>query len=365
MCRSLFGDRLHHASVTRRLGITEFPNNQGPSHVSSATFFRIGSPCWPCREAVGRRDANVCSDPDRRAGVAFQPVAFCQDSVATLTAALSESVDPAGRYAAGESDAIKKAVQFLWGFSDEDGSRLPSLTGSVDDAVPGSIRVAVASTRGERIDEHFGIALRFFVYQVTTNRARLIDIRSIAAAVDAEDVNDFRVELLRDCQLLYVGSIGGPPAGKVVQRGIYPLKVSGQPAISEELGRLRSKMADQPPPWLAKAMGTPVEDRIRYTDVSRAESKHPRRITAMVKSKRELAELLNERACKHNHQDKVGCARTQPGATAGGCAFDGARSRCCPSPTWLTSFTDRSAARAAPGTTAAPGPRARSSTRSA
>jgi nitrogenase molybdenum-cofactor synthesis protein NifE len=45
----------------------------------------------------------------------------------------------------------------------------------------------------------------------------------------------------------------------------------------------------------------------------------------MVKSKRELAELLNERACNHNHKDKVGCARPQPGATAGGCAFDGAQ----------------------------------------
>ncbi|MEF8726757.1 MAG: nitrogenase iron-molybdenum cofactor biosynthesis protein NifE [Accumulibacter sp.] len=39
----------------------------------------------------------------------------------------------------------------------------------------------------------------------------------------------------------------------------------------------------------------------------------------------EIAELLNEPACAHNRNDKSGCARTKPGATAGGCSFDGAQ----------------------------------------
>ena len=39
----------------------------------------------------------------------------------------------------------------------------------------------------------------------------------------------------------------------------------------------------------------------------------------------EIAELLNEPACAHNKNEKSGCARTKPGATAGGCSFDGAQ----------------------------------------
>ncbi|HRL75685.1 MAG TPA: nitrogenase iron-molybdenum cofactor biosynthesis protein NifE [Candidatus Accumulibacter phosphatis] len=39
----------------------------------------------------------------------------------------------------------------------------------------------------------------------------------------------------------------------------------------------------------------------------------------------EIAELLNEPACAHNRNEKSGCARTKPGATAGGCSFDGAQ----------------------------------------
>ncbi len=39
----------------------------------------------------------------------------------------------------------------------------------------------------------------------------------------------------------------------------------------------------------------------------------------------EIAVLLNEPACVHNKKDKAGCAKPKPGATAGGCSFDGAQ----------------------------------------
>ena len=39
----------------------------------------------------------------------------------------------------------------------------------------------------------------------------------------------------------------------------------------------------------------------------------------------EVALLLNEPACVHNKKEKSGCAKTKPGATAGGCSFDGAQ----------------------------------------
>ncbi|WP_406611329.1 nitrogenase iron-molybdenum cofactor biosynthesis protein NifE [Agarivorans sp. JK6] len=39
----------------------------------------------------------------------------------------------------------------------------------------------------------------------------------------------------------------------------------------------------------------------------------------------DIAELLDEPACEHNTGEKSGCARPVPGATAGGCSFDGAQ----------------------------------------
>ena len=39
----------------------------------------------------------------------------------------------------------------------------------------------------------------------------------------------------------------------------------------------------------------------------------------------EIQALLDEPACTHNKKEKSGCAKPKPGATAGGCSFDGAQ----------------------------------------
>jgi len=40
---------------------------------------------------------------------------------------------------------------------------------------------------------------------------------------------------------------------------------------------------------------------------------------------KDIAELMDEPACSHNKKEKSGCAKPTPGATDGGCAFDGAQ----------------------------------------
>ena len=44
----------------------------------------------------------------------------------------------------------------------------------------------------------------------------------------------------------------------------------------------------------------------------------------------EITAMQDEPACAHNNKAKSGCARPQPGATQGGCAFDGARNALLP-----------------------------------
>jgi nitrogenase molybdenum-cofactor synthesis protein NifE len=44
----------------------------------------------------------------------------------------------------------------------------------------------------------------------------------------------------------------------------------------------------------------------------------------------EIAALRHEPTCSHNEGPKAGCARPQPGATQGGCCFDGARNALLP-----------------------------------
>ena len=64
---------------------------------------------------------------------------------------------------------------------------------------------------------------------------------------------------------MYVQSIGGPAAAKVVKAGIYPMKLPEGGKATEVLTRLQSVMAGTPPPWLAKVMGVSAERRVRYS----------------------------------------------------------------------------------------------------
>ena len=64
-----------------------------------------------------------------------------------------------------------------------------------------------------------------------------------------------RVNLISDCHLLYVLSIGGPAAARVVHRGVHPLKRTQACPVREELDALREVLAHRPPPWLARIIG--------------------------------------------------------------------------------------------------------------
>jgi nitrogen fixation protein NifX len=157
--------------------------------------------------------------------------------------------------------AMKDAVRILWG--EHVTEALPQPV-ALDSLAQGSIRVAIASNNGERLDGHFGSCLRFLIYQVSPSGKALVAIRSALEADFAEDRNAYRAELIADCQVLYVVSIGGPAAAKVVKTGIYPMKKIDGGQAEEILAELQQVMASAPPPWLAKLLGIAAEQRVRF-----------------------------------------------------------------------------------------------------
>ncbi len=130
--------------------------------------------------------------------------------------------------------------------------------------MPGSIRVACASRGAERVDGHFGSCRQFLVYQVSADEIRLIDLREAESAGRADEPSAYRAGLIEDCHILYIQSIGGPAAAKVVKAGVLPIKVLEGGKAPEVLARLQKVLAGSPPPWLAKVMGVAPEERVRY-----------------------------------------------------------------------------------------------------
>jgi nitrogen fixation protein NifX len=158
---------------------------------------------------------------------------------------------------------LKLAVRCLWG-EETAGPQLPVPQPYTEGDMPGSIRVAVASSGAENIDGHFGSCPRFLIYQVHPDELRLVDVRSTDGADEADDKNAFRAALIGDCHVAYMQSVGGPAAAKVVRAGIHPIKLPEGGHAPEVLGQLQAVMEGAPPPWLAKIIGVPAEQRVRF-----------------------------------------------------------------------------------------------------
>ena len=169
-----------------------------------------------------------------------------------------------GEFADVDAAAMKSALACLKGEYGISADPLPEIVPYADGDMPYSIRVACASNKAEMLDGHFGSCRRFLIYQVSGLESRLIDIRNIDDTEAAEDKNAYRAALINDCQLLFVGSIGGPAAAKVVRAGVHPVKKPQAGPAREEIESLQRVIGRDAPPWLAKVMGQTPEERIRF-----------------------------------------------------------------------------------------------------
>ena len=158
---------------------------------------------------------------------------------------------------------IKLAVRYLWG-EEEGDDGLPQVLPYKDGDLPESIRVAIASNSGALLNGHFGSCIRFLVYQLSQDDMRLIAIRSTVEADSADDRNLFRANLIKDCQVMFVQSIGGPAAAKVIRADIYPIKVPDVISAEDQLREFQ-KVFLAPPPWMAKILGKTAEERKRFS----------------------------------------------------------------------------------------------------
>ena len=90
-------------------------------------------------------------------------------------------------------------------------------------------------------------------------KSGLVAVRPTLEADLAEDKNAARSALINDCQVVYVQSVGGPAAAKIVRAGVHPMKYPQTGPAREVIARLQS-ILDAPPPWLAKILGVEAQE---------------------------------------------------------------------------------------------------------
>ncbi len=123
------------------------------------------------------------------------------------------------------------------------------------------MRIAFASSDGRAIDQHFGTAERFYLWDVGPDRAEAVG--RVLLNADGEELEDkiiARANALDGCTMVYTTQIGGPAAAKLVGRHIHPSKAIANKPIADAVCELQTVLRNKPPPWLRKAAGLVAPD---------------------------------------------------------------------------------------------------------
>jgi len=94
-----------------------------------------------------------------------------------------------------------------------------------------NIRIAVASSDGVVVNEHFGRAREFYIYQIRDEELTLIETRQVTPVCDVGNHDELRLkenlEKLADCDYLLVSRIGEGARSKASDMGIEAYEIPG------------------------------------------------------------------------------------------------------------------------------------------
>ena len=129
-----------------------------------------------------------------------------------------------------------------------------------------ALKIAFASSDMVHVNQHFGSAKSFAVYAITPDEARLLEASQFGE-LDQDGNEDklvSKLSVLEGCAAVYCHAIGASAVKQLVARGVQPVKVSDNVAISDLIEMLQDEMRSEPSSWLAKAI-----DKQRGPDMSR------------------------------------------------------------------------------------------------
>ena len=89
------------------------------------------------------------------------------------------------------------------------------------------MKIAVATTDGKTVNEHFGRAEKFLIYNVTGTKFDLLMEKHVEPYATGSKDHDFDVSRfhevvkgLKDCEKVFITKIGDEPAGALKAMGI-------------------------------------------------------------------------------------------------------------------------------------------------
>jgi nitrogen fixation protein NifX len=115
------------------------------------------------------------------------------------------------------------------------------------------VKIAFTSSDGRIIDQHFGQASRFWIWEIGPETAEPVGAVTVGpTGSDEEDRIAARASAISGCAVVYTQQIGGPAAARLVSRRIHPMKTQAEVPVAEVVARLQEVLRNRPPPWLRR-----------------------------------------------------------------------------------------------------------------
>lgn len=142
-----------------------------------------------------------------------------------------------------------------------------SLAWSATDPEPGtpreSLKVAFASRDRVHVDQHFGAAEGFVLYNVDSERARLAGV--VEFAPQSMDGNENKlaekIDALDGCAAVYCLAVGGSAVRQLLAAGIQPMRLAESETIDDLLHSIRDGVRRGGVSWIDKVVRRDADEQ--------------------------------------------------------------------------------------------------------
>lgn len=122
------------------------------------------------------------------------------------------------------------------------------------------MKIAFASTDNLLVNEHFGWCKCFYLYELNDHSYTFLKaIDASAKLTDESEKLGYKIDCIKEAQILYVAQIGPTASMLVKNSGIFAMRATKEnESIKEVLESLLKLKNNNPPLWMQRLLHAPT-----------------------------------------------------------------------------------------------------------
>lgn len=121
-----------------------------------------------------------------------------------------------------------------------------------------ALKVAFATSDLKQVNQHFGSAERFAIYQVDADSATMLEVAEFGELDQDGNENKLvdKFAVLKECAAVYSLAVGPSAVRQLMALGIQPIKLPQAQPLTMLIKELQGNLNEEPCGWIARALRT-------------------------------------------------------------------------------------------------------------